>query len=40
MALASRIRSLDLPLNEKYVLNSAVDLNLESEGPLVSHHLS
>jgi len=40
MAVASRILFLDLPLNEKYVLTSAVDLPLASAGSLFTDALS
>jgi len=40
MAVANRISFLGFPLNEKYVLTSAVELPLVSAGPLVADPLS
>ena len=40
IAVASRIWFLGLPLNEQYVLTSAVDLPLASAGPLLTDPLS
>jgi len=40
MAVASKISFLGLPLNEQYVLTSAIELPLASAGPLVTDPLS
>jgi len=40
MSVASRICFVGLPLNEQYLLTSAVELPLESAGPLVADPLS